>query len=302
MGATLSSPAAKWAAVVIVGYALYVTYSRRNLRGTKGRQRGRSVIQSSAKSMGSPGAHSGTDGASTSQDDTEKGKKRRLKVKKSEGGQKQIPIDTIAKVDESTQHQDNEVKDNQEFARQLQSAQKGTSATTMSKPVKGVKSVKQSRANGNFVSQNINQSNSSAATTSSSTEGADGEDDTPAVNSPEMSAVRTSDTRALDMTDMLEAPSPGPPYYGSGVSNGAQEKDCCRSNAASRDKETTAESQEERRTKSCKGRRRKRSSGSSRETTSHGQRGGRRSCEIRQYICPVQKCPILFLECKSTTI
>ncbi|MCJ1243672.1 hypothetical protein MMC30_000869 [Trapelia coarctata] len=98
--------------------------------------------------------------------------------------------------------------DNKEFARQLTSVQTGTTLTNTGKAVKPPRTVKQSRLNGagngapDPVLPDIKDLSGDSSTT-----GADADDDYSATNSPEFGATRRGEE---GVSDMLEAPAPGP--------------------------------------------------------------------------------------------
>jgi len=99
--------------------------------------------------------------------------------------------------------------DNKEFARQLTSVKAGTSLTNTSKAVKPPRTVKQSRLNGvEHSAPNLAVSDIKDFSGNSSTTGADADDDLSATNSPEFGATHRGET---GVSDMLEAPAPGPP-------------------------------------------------------------------------------------------
>lgn len=98
--------------------------------------------------------------------------------------------------------------DNKEFARQLTSVKAGTSLTNSSKAVKPPRTVKQSRLNGvEHDAPHPAVSDTKDSSDNSSTTGADADDDMSARNSPEFGATRRGET---GLSDMLEAPAPGP--------------------------------------------------------------------------------------------
>ena len=96
---------------------------------------------------------------------------------------------------------------NQEFARQLSNAKSGTIVAPKSQGSSRQRSVKQSRAQEKAVFE----TSSDIATAPSSATGGDADDDQSSANSPELNATKMpSQITNGDISDMLEAPAPGP--------------------------------------------------------------------------------------------
>ena len=101
---------------------------------------------------------------------------------------------------------DDEV-DDKEFAKQLTSVKTGTSLTSTGKAAKPPRTVKQSRINGVNNGADSALPDTKDVSGRSSTTGADADDDLSATNSPAFGAVRRGEE---GVSDMLEAPAPGP--------------------------------------------------------------------------------------------
>ncbi|KAI9845339.1 MAG: hypothetical protein M1837_004961 [Sclerophora amabilis] len=105
---------------------------------------------------------------------------------------------------------------NQEFAKQLSGLKKGTSLTPAASSNARPKTLKQSRTNGSTSHLSVAEVTDPSANTrdvsaTSSTTGADADDDLSPAVSPALTAATTNPTSASgDVSDMLEAPSPGP--------------------------------------------------------------------------------------------
>ena len=101
---------------------------------------------------------------------------------------------------------------NEEFAKQFTRARSGTPITsTLGKP--SLSKMDRRVSKDNLVAKRKADSNfgtSSTLTDGSSTTGADGDDDLSPIGSPPLGATYDKATKAGDVSDMLEAPSPGP--------------------------------------------------------------------------------------------
>ena len=98
--------------------------------------------------------------------------------------------------------------DNREFARQLVSVQAGTSLQNTTKVAKPLKTKKQSQINGSVhVVSDSGVADSKDMSRTSSTTGADADDDLSLPNSPDFGATLRAD---IGVSDMLETPAPGP--------------------------------------------------------------------------------------------
>ncbi|MCJ1286941.1 hypothetical protein MMC26_006287 [Xylographa opegraphella] len=140
------------------------------------------------------------------------------KVKQRKGGKKKrsglagssavdVPSNNVPTVDDRDGDGDDEV-DNKEFAKQLSGVKAGTSLNTASTAVRPPRTKKQSQINGSAHmgpdTEAINNKNPSGT---SSTTGADADDDMSSANSSALGAINHG---AAGVSDMLEAPSPGP--------------------------------------------------------------------------------------------
>ncbi|MCJ1318755.1 hypothetical protein MMC15_004085 [Xylographa vitiligo] len=140
------------------------------------------------------------------------------KVKQRKGGKKKrgglaassavdVPSNSVPLVDDHNGDGDDEV-DNKEFAKQLSGVKAGTSLSTAGTAVRPPRTKKQSQMNGfAHVAADMGITNVQNPSGTSSTTGADADDDMSPVNSP---AFGASNRGAGDVSDMLEAPTPGP--------------------------------------------------------------------------------------------
>ena len=231
-------PWQSWAIVGVAGAGAYMYYTRsRNNNRTKGHQssskpqaqrRASEVPEESTKRRrkvkNTPGsdliASDAADGSS--QSIAPSGKK---KSKKRRGG-KEVPnpagssasggIDTSPAVEAPLEEPEDDGMDNKEFAKQLSSLKAGTS---LSKPVSSTESKKTrklERRNESLLAPSIEKVTKPAGSaslyemsTTSSTTGADADDDLSPANSPALGATETA-KNAGDVSDMLEAPAKGP--------------------------------------------------------------------------------------------
>ena len=98
--------------------------------------------------------------------------------------------------------------DNKEFARQLASVKAGTPLHSTAKAAKPVKTKKQSQLNGSMhMAPDSTSSLSKDMSGTSSNTGAEADDDLSLPNSPDFGATPRDD---IGVSDMLEAPAPGP--------------------------------------------------------------------------------------------
>ena len=124
----------------------------------------------------------------------EKIQRKRIQSSKNDGDARVDPVPE-AKHDDG----DDEV-DNREFARQLSSAKAGTLLPSKTSEGPRKKSVKQSRAQEKLIPVETSSDNYEAH---SSATGGDADDDQSSINSPDP-------INSGDVSDMLEAPAPGP--------------------------------------------------------------------------------------------
>ncbi|MCJ1403041.1 hypothetical protein MMC11_006263 [Xylographa trunciseda] len=140
------------------------------------------------------------------------------KVKQRKGGKKKpsglakssaidVPSNSVPLVVGGDGDGDDEV-DNKEFARQLSGVKAGTSLSTAGTAVRPPRTKKQSQINGSaHVAPDAGVINVKSPSGTSSTTGADADDDMSPSNSP---AFGATNREAGGVSDMLEAPAPGP--------------------------------------------------------------------------------------------
>jgi hypothetical protein len=133
-------------------------------------------------------------------------------VKQRKGGKKNASsqgkssaVDMNTSIPQSGEDSREDGVDNKEFARQLANVQAGTSFKSSEKATRPTKTVKQSKVNGK--SLEVGASEVKDQSGNSSTTGADADDDLSSTNSPTFGATIRG---AEGVSDMLEAPAPGP--------------------------------------------------------------------------------------------
>ena len=100
--------------------------------------------------------------------------------------------------------------DNNEFARQLSGLKAGTTLAPPAKAANRQKTLKQSRVNSSINTAHETVPSSQDVSTTSSTTGADADDDLSPAVSPTFGATPVGQRVSADVSDMLEAPAPGP--------------------------------------------------------------------------------------------
>jgi hypothetical protein len=223
-------PWQSWTAVLLGGGAIWYYY---NSQANAKAKRGRAVVgragpsahkadSTSKKGDGNKAKRSKDDtkGLDVSGDDQKvgpvaessavsasekgKGKKRRNKTPQPVSSPRPDDKDMIAGADEPE-----EALDNKEFARQLSGLKTGTTLAPPSKTGPRHKTVKTSTINGAAAHQSASDANNRAST-ASSTAGADADDDLSPAHSPALGATKINNRSGVDVSDMLEAPQPGP--------------------------------------------------------------------------------------------
>jgi hypothetical protein len=201
-----------WAGIALVGAGYWYLQSRRTATRSN-----RSVPQKQANKLGdarkggkskkhhSEGAQSGGEQGTSSQEKSQKKKKQKVAHSTVEDT---TPVTTTALEDVK----EDEVVNNQEFARQFQNAKSGTIATSRPSVASRQKSVKQSQAKDTSTSNNMNdlETSSNDVSKASSSAGVDGDDDLSEANSPHLGATQMKTLSSGDISDMLESPSAGP--------------------------------------------------------------------------------------------
>ncbi|MCJ1292852.1 hypothetical protein MMC34_004405 [Xylographa carneopallida] len=140
------------------------------------------------------------------------------KVKQRKGGKKKrgdlaassavdVPSNNVPPAHDHDRDGDDEV-DNKEFAKQLSGVKTGMSLSAAGTAVRPPRTKKQSQANGfAHVASDAGVTNGKNPSGTSSTTGVDADDDMSSVDSPALGALNRG---ADGVSDMLEAPTPGP--------------------------------------------------------------------------------------------
>ena len=223
-------PWQSWGIVAVVGAGVYWYYTNQKKQDTSRAGRSASIVgggipsrvQAEGKNKRRKDGASGTsDQASSDIIDVASvsvTSSSNEKIKQRKGGKKKLsglaksstvdaPANNVASVDHRDRDRDDEV-DNKEFARQLSGVKAGTTLSTPGTAVRPLRTKKQSQINGPaHVAPDTGISNVRGTSGNSSTTGADADDDMSPANSPIFGAT----THGADsVSDMLEAPTPGP--------------------------------------------------------------------------------------------
>lgn len=207
-----------WAGIAVIAAGYWYLQKRRDStrpsRATTQKQSTKSAEtrkDGKSKKSGTDAGGSGADQGNESRDNATR-KRRKRNNKKVETGEAKGTTSTADEVYNDVSP--DEELDNKEFARQLQSAKSGTIKPTESQAGSRQKSIKQSRA-GDTERSNTKLAHSFDTGSDnfsgpSSTTGVDGDDDLSATNSPQLGATSLKNLGRADVSDMLEAPTPGP--------------------------------------------------------------------------------------------
>ncbi|MCJ1392071.1 hypothetical protein MMC18_004938 [Xylographa bjoerkii] len=225
----IMEPWQSWGVVAVIGAGAYWYYAKQK-QDTSRAGRSASIIgggtpyrvQTEGKNKRRKDGPSGTpdqtasdiaDVASVSvaSSSNEKVKQRKGGKKKPSGLAKSSAVDVLSNrvplVDDRGGDGDDEV-DNKEFARQLSGVKAGTSLSTAGTAVRLPRTKKQSQTNGSaHFAPDAGATNVENPSGTSSTTGADADDDMSPANSPAFGATNRG---ADGVSDMLEAPNPGP--------------------------------------------------------------------------------------------
>ena len=144
-------------------------------------------------------------------------KKKKPRKKNAEKATSTAAVELSNEKETAQSDHEQEELDNIDFARQLNNAQVGTSLKKPDGPAQSKKGKKKANRknpanvpNGNAPPVPNGVPNGTNVSGTSSTTGADADDDLSLANSPELAATSATTASGLDVSDMLEAPAKGP--------------------------------------------------------------------------------------------
>ena len=183
-------------------------------KGGDGSKSKRSKDESKGSELSGNDTKTGPSAESSAVSTSEKGKvkKRPNKTSNLQPSASNKPAESPALGDSGVMVEADELEeglDNKEFARQLTGLKTGSSLAPPSKAGNRQKTVKTSSINGGASLLSPADANNQTSTASSTT-GADGDDDLSPAHSPALGATKVSHRSGVDVSDMLEAPQPGP--------------------------------------------------------------------------------------------